>query len=238
MADTQDLGTKEAAMKCVNPHNVEDKLGILQYTPEGTPYLTVPASQIRTDVPIYITPHFKGDEPANVEMLSDERVNWNLISPPWPYGMKDAEWWIDHNLSTPELRFALSVLRAYHPGPEGTQIGGIDLHPTSKAGRGALDLVSGGAKEQELGYLLHTAWQGKGIMKAAVKEMLRYGTDILGADIIIRVTTVNTASTKLVEGMKGWQRLPERDGEIAWPVSKGGGDMREVKIWKWVGNSS
>ena len=75
-------------------------------------------------------------------------------------------------------------------------------------------------------------------MRAAVKEMLRYGTDILGADIIIRVTAVNKASTKLVESMEGWERMPDRDGEIAWPANKGGGDMRAVKIWRWVPTSS
>lgn len=239
MAEFRDLGATEAAENIVNPLNAEHKTdGGVKYTPEGTPYLQVPASQIKTDVPIYITPHFKGDEQANVEILGDERVNWNLISPPWPYGLKDAEFWINLNTSTPELSNSLSVLRAYHPGPKGTQIGGVDLHPTAKKGRGALDIASGGHNEHEIGYLLKPDWQGKGIMRAAVKEMVRYGTDVLGVDIIVRATTVNKTSTSVIESMEGWQRLPERDGQIEWPAHKGGGGLLELKIWKWVGTTS
>lgn len=239
MADFRDLGKNEAAENIVNPINAEHKTdGGVKYTPEGTPYLVVPPSQLKTDVPIYITPHFAGDGPAQVEILSDESVNWNLISPPWPFTLADAEAWIKLNTSTPEAASSLGVLRAYHPGPEGTQIGGVDLHPTAKKGRGALDFKSGSDNEYELGYLLKSDWQGKGIMRAAVKEMVRYGTEVLKVDIIVRVTVVNQASRSVIEGMEGWERVPERDGEVLWPESKGGGGMKQLMIWKWKGTQS
>jgi RimJ/RimL family protein N-acetyltransferase len=129
-------------------------------------------------------------------------------------------------------------LRAYHPGPEGTQIGGIGLHPTAEKGRGVLDFQSGSDNEYELGFLLKPNWQGKGIMRAAVKEFVRYGTEVLKVDIIARVAIVNKASRALIERMEGWQRVPKRDGEVDWPANKGGDGKRKLLFWKWIGTSS
>lgn len=82
--------------------------------------------------------------------------------------------------------------------------------------------------------LYRVDWQRKGIMKAAVKELIRYGTDVLGYDIIVRCHEVNIASTSMIEGMTGWERVPERDIMMPWMEVKGGG-MRKLLVWKWKG---
>ena len=52
----------------------------------------------------------------------------------------------------------------------------------------------------EIGYMLHPAWQGKGIMREAIDEVLRYGfSDMQLHSVEANVNPGNIASKKLLE---------------------------------------
>lgn len=215
---------------------------IVQHSPAGTPYLTLPLPLTRTsNTPIFITPFHVADAPGQTAILSQEVVARNLISPPWPFHQSDAEAYINLQLSSPATATNLSVLRAGSPDAEsgGLIIGGVSLQ---LVGKNALGLKEGSEGEQDevkeeeymIGYYLDPKWQGKGIVKAAVREVVKWGKEVHGESMvaIVRVEEKNLASRRVVEGMREWVKVEERDENVTWPEVKGGG-VKKVLFWRW-----
>lgn len=116
----------------------------------------------------------------------------------------------------------LQVIRSGHPDEKGTLIGSVALSPDYHEGK----------KEYEVGYYLHPDWRGMGIMGAAVRTLVGWAKDEHAAEVVVRVEESNAKSRKVVEGMKEWVRVPERDAWRDWPERLGGG-QRWILFWRW-----
>lgn len=89
--------------------------------------------------------------------------------------------------------------------------------------------------ECELGYYLHPEWRRKGIMRNAVRALLWWAKAEKGAtNVMVRALEGNLASRGVIESMKEFLRMEEKDEWVDWPEIKGGG-RRKVLVWKWMG---
>jgi len=192
-------------------------------TNNSTDYLTIQNTTSTT--PIYLTKYFITDIPASVNIHTNEAVYSKLMFVPHPYTTADAESWITSQLLPVPIPAILpyQVIRANHPDQNGLFIGGASLC-----------LKEDGSGEHELGYYLHPDWRGKGIMRAAVRELVEWATKEQGAKAIVRVAEGNLESRRVIEGMPEWERVESRDGDVDVPEVKGGG-KRHVLFWKWTG---
>ncbi|KAG9234745.1 putative nucleosome assembly protein C36B7.08c, partial [Amylocarpus encephaloides] len=156
-----------------------------------------------------------GDELAIAisEDLWPDAININLalISPPNPYTLADAEWWINQSL-TGQGDLSLCVLRMGCPGPEGRLVGGCGLACEDPKGfwhipgRRPLnekeESTTPPNRNVEVGYFLHPDVQGLGIMREAVRAAVHWGRRECGVgDVRLRVEEGNLGSRRVVEGM-------------------------------------
>jgi RimJ/RimL family protein N-acetyltransferase len=89
-----------------------------------------------------------------------------------------------------------------------------------------------GANVYELGYFIHPAWKGKGIVTVATKEIIAWAKADHGAAVIVRAAEDNVESTKLIERFPQFVRIEENDDFVEWPAVKGGG-RKKMLFWKW-----
>ena len=201
----------------------------LRYTASGIPYITLPLGE-----PIYLTPIYQTDIPTLQETLSIQSLAENLISVPQPYTLSDAKFWVDLQL-TGTCNLPIQVIRASHP-ETGPLIGSVALTSLAsnamEAFRDNMAKLHGKEGEYELGYYLHPGWTGKGIMTAAVREIVAWGRAQYDASVIVRVAEENQQSMKVVERFGEFVRDEEMDDWEDWPEIKGGG-KRKVLLWRW-----
>lgn len=207
----------------------------VQHTPEGTPYI---ALQTKSPEQIYVTPMFRSDAQNMVNHMGTASVNLRLISPPWPYTLADAEWWINHSL-TGQADLPLCAIRAGNPGPEGKYIGGTALVPHDPTAFYQLpgrkpdgwEGELGTNRNVDVGYSVHPDYQGRGIIRPAVRAVIGWARKECGVqDATIWVAEDNSRSRKVVEGMLEFVASPVEKWET-WPESKGGA---RIRVWSWV----
>jgi len=205
----------------------------LKYTDSTTttsskPYITLPTI-FDIKLPLHLTAFESHDGPAVQRILSTPSINLSLISPPNPYTLADAEWWIPHILSGGDGELGLHVIRAGDP-IKGEFVGSVGLSPSKSKEPG----------EYELGYYLGTEYQGKGVIKAAVLAILSWAKETRQAkSVLVLVVEENQGSRRVVEGIEGFQPVFEggdvtgirKVERISWPVSKGGG-KKNVLSWR------
>jgi RimJ/RimL family protein N-acetyltransferase len=203
----------------------------LQYTSSGTPYLTLPPT---FHAPIYITPYYTTDTTALQKIMSNDCVVDNLFSPPKPYTLADAEFWVNRQLSTgPDANVGIQVLRAFSPDADGQMIGDVSLTPVASRKSGHLAVIGGEENEYEVGYFLDPQWTGKGIASTAVRMVLEWAKEEnTDAQFIIRIAVGNVPSRKLVERMPEWELIAARVGQETWAENKGG-ETKQLDLWKW-----
>ena len=106
----------------------------------------------------------KGDAVSLMENINNRTIARNTLRIPYPYKMKDARWWINHNLKIDkkkqkhEINFAIEI--------NGEVAGGIGLDKIYE-------------HCAEIGYWLGKNYRGQGIMTEAVKLVTKYGFDKL-----------------------------------------------------------
>lgn len=129
-----------------------------------------------------------------------------------------------------KARWPLMAIREGDP-ETGTLIGSCSLLPRDvKEGEGEEE---GEMEEAELGYWLHPEWQGKGVMRGAVRGVMEWGFRDGGVKVclffcfeegdggggrwggwmlmrvqkaFVRVMEENVGSRKVVESVEGWKR--------------------------------
>ncbi|KAH8595498.1 hypothetical protein B0O99DRAFT_623047 [Bisporella sp. PMI_857] len=145
---------------------------------------------------------------------------------------------VDLQLSGKSDNLPLQVLRSSSPDESGKLIGTCSLRPMApNEVMEALNKVpkakgEHGANVYELGYFIHPAWKGKGIVTVATKEIIAWGKAEYGAAIVVRVAEDNIESVKLVERIPQFVRVEENDDFADWPATKGGG-RKKILFWKW-----
>ncbi|TVY34466.1 hypothetical protein LSUB1_G005335 [Lachnellula subtilissima] len=182
----------------------------LEHTPSGTPYI---ALTTRTQVPIYLTKLRESD----------------------PYTLDSAKWWLDQQLSG-QADLPLTCLRASDP-ETGPFIGSIGLAPhdgpMASVVREQKERVEGEGRDVDLGYYLHPDWQGKGIMKPAVRAIVDWGRNYESVrTVFVRVLQDNVASMRIVTSLPQFVRCNGEDDFTQYPENKGGG-KRRMYIWEW-----
>ncbi|KAH8649696.1 acyl-CoA N-acyltransferase [Tricladium varicosporioides] len=210
----------------------------LLFTPSGSPYIPLTT---RSPEPIFLTPLFSSDAQAMTDAMSDPIVNLALISPPTPYTLENAEWFINLSLGG-NAELPLCSLRVGAPDASGRHIGGCALIPKDltafasilKPGESIPETTVTEEKDKScsIGYWLSTKYHGLGIMKPAVAALIPWGREYCGVtNVIIRVLETNIRSRSIVTS---FPQFILQDGfhMETWPESKGGGS-RKTFDWVW-----
>lgn len=191
--------------------------------------------------PIFLTQFYHHDIETLPSLLSVPALVHRLIAIPQPYTQADAEWWVNLQMSG-KSNLPLQVLRAGHP-ETGQMIGAVSLMPKDSEASQAImtestqDVVKTEEIECELGYYLHTDWQGKRIMTVAVKALLRWAKEEHGiGNVIVKIAEENGKSRSVVERLgDAFVRCEKEDCWEEWPETKGGG-RRKLLVWRWPGS--
>ncbi|TVY46774.1 hypothetical protein LOCC1_G002109 [Lachnellula occidentalis] len=214
----------------------------LEHTPSGTPYI---ALTTRAQVPIYLTKLREGDEERMQQTVAIDAIGDMLIGPPKPYTLDDAKWWLNqqcnhvYNLPpavTGQADLPLTCLRASDP-ETGPFIGSVGLAPhdgpMTSVVRERKERVEGEGRDVDLGYYLHPDWQGKGIMKPAVRAIVEWGRKEESVrTVFVRVLQTNVVSMRIVTSLPQFVRCNGEDDFVQYPENKGGG-KRRMYIWVW-----
>jgi len=107
----------------------------------------------------------KGDEESLMNNINNRIIARNTLRIPYPYKLKDARSWINHNLTLVRKKKKTKVNFAIVMNNE--IIGGVGL-----------DKIQG--HSSEIGYWLGEKYWGQGIMTEAVKLVTKYGFEKLG----------------------------------------------------------
>ncbi len=98
-------------------------------------------------------------------LANDKEVSKNLSSLPYPYNEEDAKKWIESAMKKFEDKMLMSFVIT--DKQEGYYMGNIDL------------IFSHDHNHATLGYWLGKPYWGKGYMSEAVRELIRYGFEVL-----------------------------------------------------------
>lgn len=169
-------------------------------------YLTATVPVLMGDQ-VTLRAHRPGDVPAIVEMCTDERMR-RFVPLPSPYAEPQAWGFLDSVVAgwrdDSILTWAIDV--------DGTFAGSVNLK-----------LVAPGTRE--IGFSLHPAYRGQGLMTRAVRQVCDYGFDGLGLGTILwRAAVGNWASRRVA-----WANGFTVDG--SWPASHPVGDGDVAGTW-------
>lgn len=103
----------------------------------------------------------KGDEESLRKSIDDKEIAKNTLTVPSPYSLKDAKFWISHNLELYKKKKSESLNLAVDI--DGKVAGGVGLCHIDRQ-----------SKNAEIGYWLAREYWGRGLMTKIVKEMVRY----------------------------------------------------------------
>ncbi|KAH6666822.1 acyl-CoA N-acyltransferase [Halenospora varia] len=222
----------------MEPQNPTTSPAKLQYTPPGSPYIPLIT---RSPRPIFLTPLFPSDAQAMTDVMADPAVNLALISPPTPYTLANAEWFIQFSLGG-NADLPLCSLRVGSPDASGELIGGCALVPKDiTAFESILKAVSEPSSESKdaeekdrscsLGYWLSTKYRGLGIMKPAVAALIPWGRQHCDVTTVkVRVLETNIPSRSIITSFPQFI-LQDGFAMEQWPESKGGG---QKKAFDWI----
>ena len=132
-----------------------------------------------------LRPFKKGDEQSSIRNINNKKIARNTLSIPYPYKLKDAHFWINHNLKLnkkkkkSEINFAIDI--------DNEVIGGIGLNKIEP-------------HMAEIGYWIGENYWRQGIMTLAVKLVTRYAFTKLGLKrVYAYVFLFNKASVRVLE---------------------------------------
>jgi len=160
-----------------------------------------------------LRPFRRRDEESLVENINNKKIYRNTLRIPYPYKLKDARWWINHNLKLNknkkkhEINFAIEI--------NGEVIGGIGL-----------DKIYGHCAE--IGYWLGEKYWGRGIMTEAVKLVTKYGFEKLGLRRIYAFTFLFNKASAAVLKNTGYKY----EGRLRKHVKKGDKFMDDLLFAK------
>lgn len=137
---------------------------------------------VLTDSVVTLRPHTLDDGPAVLEQCTDpDSIAWTTI--PVPYSAADANEWLG---SIVPRGWAANTSLCFAIEYEGRFAGSADLRPR-------------GGGEAEVGYGLHPAFRGKGVMRRALNLLLDWGFDQQGLSVVHwRANAGNWASRRTV----------------------------------------
>jgi [ribosomal protein S5]-alanine N-acetyltransferase len=124
---------------------------------------------------IYLSAFEDRDEVAFVEHLQERQIYEQTLAIPWPYGSKDAKWWINYNREFSAKHDGVPANWAIRRQEDNFLIGCVGYH----------DHVIGSSHRAEIGYWLAKPFWGQGIMTEVVTVMTDYGFEKLG---LLRIT--------------------------------------------------
>ncbi len=113
---------------------------------------------------LLLRPGFIEDAPELARTIGDEAIARNLAMLPWPYGVKDAEWWLDREAG-PLLPNFLILQRT---GGAPRIVGGVGLHLLDDA-----PIADDGRARPEIGYWVARSHWGLGIATEAGRAVMR-----------------------------------------------------------------
>ena len=188
--------------------------------PETVPVLTDPIRGIR------LRAHDDADLPAIVEQATDpESVRFTTV--PSPYGLDDARSFV-HEMAaggwergTPLI---WAIERETADGP---------------AFSGSIDLRLAGDGSAEVGFGLHPAARGSGVMSAALRLVRDYGFDVLGLQVLRWRAVIGNWGSRRVAAAAGFRfdgsvrRLLNHRGDWVdgWLATMTADDPRESRVW-------
>ncbi|KAH7102119.1 acyl-CoA N-acyltransferase, partial [Auriculariales sp. MPI-PUGE-AT-0066] len=222
----------------------------------GEPYLRLNAPYQH----IVITPYRRNDAQAMIENLNDPKVTMTLESPPYPYLLEHAEWWLGQVM--PEYDRIVQNVRDGRP-PDGLPIRVIrdishcsiaealmigdcciERHKyvnTEPAGARRTELMEENAAREPGDPLivytvadwLASAYHGRGIMPAVLGALMQsWAIPRLSMGKMLACVFVgNRASIRVFE-KNGFKHIGDVPDLISMPESKGGG-MRSVHVVEW-----
>jgi len=190
----------------------------------------------------YLLTTFAENDVAPLQViLSQNSVNRNLIAVPVPFTLSDAEFWVSTTIASQTHLRPLSTIQTRKQAlfsqsravplqcvrtKTGTFIGCTTLTP-----RPSEPVV-------ELGYYLSPPYQGKRIIPAAAKVLLRYAANEWGVRrVCSSADMTNLKSQRILEGLASEGKDEERGEEIKnWPLGKredGKGGEAMCYTWRW-----
>jgi RimJ/RimL family protein N-acetyltransferase len=113
---------------------------------------------------LLLRPGFIEDAPELTRIIADEAIARNLARLPWPYGLTDAQWWLNRE-AVPLLPNFLILQRT---GGVPRIVGGIGLHLLDDAPR-----TANGRPRPEIGYWVARSHWGLGIATEAGRAVMR-----------------------------------------------------------------
>lgn len=138
----------------------------------------------------YITDIAPSDRAAYVEHLKEKEIHDHVSAIPYPYTEKDADWWIDHVLSSTKDNGGRSSNWVIRRSKDDYLVGGI----------GFLDLKLGQTHKAELGYWLAKPFWGQGLMTEAVKRAAGFAFQEFGLTrITAHVFDFNKRSARVLQ---------------------------------------
>ncbi|KAI9341369.1 acyl-CoA N-acyltransferase [Obelidium mucronatum] len=144
-----------------------------------------------------------------MDLLQDPTIHENTLIIPNPYTLEHAEWFINHCTELHQQwrnqGRGNSPLQQAIRNLDGRVIGNISLeyHPG----------ISGTTATAQLGYYLHKDYRGRGIMPAAVKQMLQYAFS--------QDWDIERVNTSTFAGNKASRRVVEKSGFVFLEFVKG-----------------
>ena len=131
----------------------------------------------------------KEDKEDLIENINNVNIVKNLMKVPFPYGEKDAYWWINHCAENQKKESRENYEIAIELKSEGKPIGGIGLNGVDEFQNMA-----------ELGYWLGEKYWRQGIMSEAIKAMLDFGFNKLNLRRIFMYAYVeNDGSNRIAD---------------------------------------
>ncbi len=145
---------------------------------------------IKINEQFYISDFKDGDQDSLVKYLSVKQIYDQTLAIPYPYTLKDANWWINHNLSKKNDKINITTNWAIRKFFDHEICGGI----------GFMDLVLDQTHKSELGYWLAEPFWNKGIMTEAVKKVTTFAFDNFKLEkVTANVFDFNLGSAKVLE---------------------------------------
>jgi RimJ/RimL family protein N-acetyltransferase len=188
--------------------------------PEIVPVLTDPVRGVR------LRAHTDADLAAIVEQATDpSSVRFTTV--PTPYGLDDARSFVHEMMAGGWER--------------GTPLGWAIERETADgaAFSGSIDLRLAGDGSAEVGFGLHPAARGQGVMSAALRLVRDYGFDVLRLEVLRWRAVVGNWGSRRVAAAAGFRfdgpvrRLLNHRGELldAWLATMTAEDPRDPRPW-------
>lgn len=141
-----------------------------------------------------LSPIRDGDQTAYLQHFQDKALTDALILIPYPYTRQDADQWIKVRVeaTAKQARESQFALRR----PDGFLVGGAGL------------VLTRGMKSHraDLGYWIIAEYRGRGLVRAAVRALVRHGFSELGLKRIQAWTTLSNEVSQRILEKEGFAR--------------------------------